>query len=163
MAYPRFQRSRDFKQFTRTGGDLTLNSTSWADLPTIGTTWDATLPAEAGDILEAGLSGVIDSAAVIVYFDVQTIVSGSALNSFGSRAAVATANKGVAAWYCAVSVLSNLAGGVMYPVVAGDLTSGSVTVRLRYLSSAATARNLHATVDYPLHWYVKNLGPGDPN
>ena len=165
MTYPRFQRSRDFKTWIRTAGDLTLNSGAavWADLPTIGTTWDTALAAQTGDVLEANLSGIIDSAAVIAYFDVVTIVSAAAVNSFGSQTAVANANKGVMAWYSAISVLNNLSGPAFYTLVAGDLSGGLVTCRLRYQTLTATNRNLHATVDYPLQFTVRNLGPVDPH
>lgn len=164
MSYPRFQRSRDFKQFIRTAGDLTLNSNAtWANLPTIGTTWDIVLAAQSGDTVECGFSGVIDSAAVTQFFDVATIVSAAAVNSIGSQVAVSNSNQGVMAWYCAISVLVAFGGSVMYPLVVGDISSSTVTLRLRYKGDAATNRNLHATAGYPLHFWAKNLGPADPN
>ncbi len=164
MSYPRHQLSRSFKVFRRTAGDLTLTANAvWADLPTIGTTWDISLAAQVGDVVEAGLSGVVDSAVVITYFDVVTIVAATATNSFGSGTAVANANKGVMAWYCATTVLNNLAGSILYPLVAGDISAGAVTVRLRTQNATATTRNLHATVDFPLAFWAKNLGPMDPN
>lgn len=164
MAYPRHQRARDFKVFTRTAGDITLSANLvWTDLPTIGTTWDITLQANTGDVLLAGISGVVDTASVVTFFDVQTIVSGTATNSFGSQTTVINANRGVMAWYCAINVLNNLGGSAMYTVVAGDIVSGGVTCRLRNENASATTRNLHATVDYPLQFWIRNLGPVDPN
>jgi hypothetical protein len=150
--------------FRRTAGDITLNANAaWADLPTIGTTWDITLAAQVGDVIEAGLSGVIDSAVTISYFDVVTIVAGVATNSFGSGTTPANANKGVMGWYCATTVLNNLTGSVLYTLASGDLSAGLVTVRLRSQNSNATTRNLHGTVDFPLAFWAKNLGPMDPN
>lgn len=161
MAYPRHRRSRAHKFFIRTAGDITLSSAAltWTDLPTITTSWDASLQAQVGDTLEASISGVIDAAAVISYFDVQTIVASTPTNSFGSQTTVANANKGVVGWYCAINVLNNLSGSAMYAVVAGDISGGLVTCRLRQQQASTTTRNLHATVDYPLQFSVKNLGP----
>lgn len=164
MAYPRYQAARSHKFFRRTAGDLTLNSNGvWADLPTIGTTWDVTLAAQVGDVIEAYLSGVADSAVTNSFFDVHTIVATVATTAFGSGVAVSNTNKGNMGWYTAVSAVAVLTGVCRYTLQAGDISAGLVTVRLRYQNSSATTKNLHATADYPLQFGAKNLGPADPN
>ncbi len=163
MGYPRHQRARDFKHFLRTAGDLTLNSAVWADLPSIGTTWDITLTAQTGDTVLCGLSGLVESAATIQLFDVQTIVSTVATNSIGTQAAVSNSNGGVTGWYGATGVVVPVGGSAMYALVAGDIVTGTVTLRLRYRQSSAVNRTLNATAVYPLHFSARNLGPQDPN
>lgn len=144
--------------FTRTAGNLTLNSTVWADLPTIGTTWDITLAAAAGDTIECSLTAVCDSAAVNTFFDVVSIVGGSVTNSFSTGAAPNNSNDGVGAWYMRNGVSQKSAGSFMYALQAGDVSGGNVVLRLRYREDSATNRNLHATALFPLQFTAKKLG-----
>lgn len=161
MSYPRHQLARAFKYFTRTAGSLTLNSTSWADLPTIGTTWDITLQAQVGDVLEAGITGVWDNQAVVGALDAATVVSAAALNNFSTSSATGS---GVESWRGDASEAYDAIGGsYFYTVVAGDLSAGTVTVRPRYRTATAANKTLYATSDNPLRWWVRNLGPQDPN
>lgn len=161
MSYPRFQRSRDFKHFTRNSGDLTLNSTAWADLPTIGTTWDAVLAAQVGDIIECGVSGFWNSQNVVGHLDVATIVSAAPVNYFAT--AGGASGYGVPSWAGVANNQSNAGGSFMRALVAGDISAGMVTLRLRYRTSSAVNKTLYAQTDLPLHFWAKNLGPPDPN
>lgn len=165
MSYPRFQASRAFKFFTRTAGDLTLNSNGvWADLPTIGTTWDISLAGQVGDVIEASLSCFVGSAVVGVSLDVFTIVSAAAVNAFSNGVAANNANAGgVQAWYAAFSSNISNGGSVFYALQAGDISSGTVTVRLRYQTDVATNRTVKATTAFPLQFSARNLGPVDPH
>lgn len=163
MAYPRYRAARSHKSFLRTAGNLTLNSTSWADLPTVGTTWDLVLAAQVGDTVEVGLSARIDSEAVELYLDVVTIVSAAAVTSVGNQAAPSSTTRGVSAWTGIPSVVGKAAGSALYTLVSADISSGTVTLRLRYRTSSATNKVLNAVADYPLHFWGKNLGPADPN
>lgn len=161
MAYPRFQRARDFKFFNRTAGDLTLNSTVWADLPTIGTTWDATLAAQVGDVIEAGMTGVWNTDVVFSYLDAVTVVGGAVVNHFGTSAA---SGSGVESWRGNTSSqFDPIGGSIYYALVAGDISAGTVTVRPRFRTSAAINKVLYASSLNPLQWRVRNLGPADPN
>lgn len=160
MSYPRFQLARSHKHFTRSVGNLTLNSSTWADLPTIGTTWDAVLSAQVGDTIEAGVSGVLGAENVQIHFDVATIVAGVVTNYFGSGT---VSNAGVCAWLAEAVQTTNIGGSAMRTLVAGDISAGTVTLRLRYRGSAATSRTLYASADLFFQFFVKNLGPVDPN
>jgi len=153
---------KDFGSFTRTAGDLTLNSTSWANLPTIGTTWDVALSAAVGDTIECDLSAVADSAGINTFFDVVTVVSGSVVNSISTGATPSDSNDGVSSWFMASGSAQRAAGSIQYVLQAGDISSSGVaTLRLRYREDGATNRNLHATALFPLQFSAKNLGrPG---
>lgn len=149
------------KQFSRTAGDLTINpgNTNWANLPTIGTTWDATLNAAVGDQIEAGLVAVLDSAAVNTFFDVVSIVSSAVVNSLSTGTTPSNSNDGVASWFAPASVSSKAGGSIWYVVQSGDLSSNQITVRLRVREDAATNRNLHAAALFPLQFWARNIGP----
>lgn len=163
MSYPRFQRSRDFKFFQRTAGNLTVNSTTWADLPTIGTTWDAVLPAQAGDVIECGLVAfVAPSGTTYTIMDVASIVAGAAVNYWGGWSGAST-GWGVQAWLGVNTVGHSKGGSVMKTLVAGDLSAGTVTCRLRYRTDNAANQTLCGDAIQPLQFWVKNLGPMDPN
>jgi len=160
MGHPRYRLARAHKVTTRSAGNLTLNSTNWAN---VDTGLDITLAAQAGDVLEASLSAVVDANAVILYLDVVTVVSAAPVNSFGKKGAVTAAPlpAGVSSWYCAASVLTMVGAPIHYTAVAGDLASGLVTLRLRYATATATNRILNADSNVPVEFCVKNLGPAD--
>lgn len=162
-SYPRFQRARDFKFFTRTAGNLTLNSTAWADLPTIGSTWDITLAAEAGDVIECGISAVWGAEAVYGSLDVVSMVSSSPVNAWGGSATSGSTGSGVGAWQGPTGINDGSGGPVMRTLVSGDISAGTVTVRLRYRTNTAANKTLFGSVDNGFQFYAKNRGPADPN
>lgn len=163
MSYPRFALARSHKFFNRTAGSLVLNNnTSWVDLPTIGTSWDITLAAQIGDVIEVGASGVWDNQAVLGFLDVCTIISGSAVNYFGTGGDVG--GSGIENWRGDASEAYDAIGGSFYyALVSGDISSGVVTLRLRYRTGSAANKTLYATTTNPLQFRAKNLGPVDPN
>ncbi len=168
MAYPRHQRSRDFKFFTRTVGNLSLVPAGniWADLPTIGATWDAALTAAIGDVIEVGLSATSDHiAGTNTFFDVFSMISGAVVNSFASGVAAINTSTGISSWWHSNAIAGQKsAGSVMYTLQAGDISGGIVIARLRYRNDGTTAaRNLYGTAAMPLQFWAKNLGPADPN
>lgn len=161
MAYPRFQRARQFKKVVYTGGNITLNATALTELAAL----DMVLTAQVGDQIKYGISGRLDSAAVATGFDVYTIVSSARVNPFGpGLSASLGSTQGVPGWYGPTGVPSLLTGEILGPPLAvGDLASGEVRMRLVVAQTAATARNLHATANVPLIVWAQNLGPADPN
>lgn len=161
MAYPRYQLAKQFKVTTRSSGDLTLNSTNWAN---VDTGLDITLAAQVGDTLEATLSARAAADAVHLYLDVVTLVSAAPVNSFGKRGAVQTTPGiiGIAGWYCTSGTSGVPGGPAHYVVVSGDLTSGLVTLRLRYATNTATNKTIFADgTSHIIEFCVKNLGPVD--
>lgn len=158
MATPRFLPSRRHKKWTRTAGTLSITSATWADLPTIGTTWDTPIAAQVGDTIETGLSGLWNDQAFEGHIDVFSIIGGAAVNGFSGG------TQGPTCWWGRASFVFVAGGSVMYDVQAGDLDGdGMVTCRLRAKLSSAGSKELLATTALPLHWWVRNLGPPDPN
>lgn len=163
MAYPRHQASRAHKKFTRTAGDLTLNSGTWADLPTIGTTFDIVLAAQTGDTIEATIAGRMGSEAFTASLDVVTIVAAAFVSSFATQS-TARPTVGASPWRGLTGVESNVGGSMMFTLAAGDVSSGTVTLRVQYSEVAAGNKTLYAgTAVAPFHFTAINLGPVDPN
>jgi hypothetical protein len=163
MAYPRFQRARSFKFASRTSGDVSINSTTWVN---VDTGLDITLDAQVGDVIEANLVCRV-SAASTPYFvaDFHTLVSGTPTNSLVTGGAPGTSPASSFAGWARANVpnaptYAYLDGSVLYAVQAGDLSSGTVTLRLRAVSSAAVT--VFAS-DPALKVFAKNLGPADPH
>lgn len=161
MAYPRFQRARAFRTARSTAGDITLNSTAWAN---VDTALDMTIEAQVGDVLMYTPSALTGAQTVDTYFDVVTLVSSAPLNSFAKAGAVEASpgTMGWQAWFCLPTALMTLSGPAWYTVVAGDIVSGQVTTRLRYATFSATNRTLYRNANNPLAVMLHNLGPADP-
>ena len=156
MAYPRFQRSRDFK-YKNVNTQLTVNSTNWTN---VGTSIDITLSAQTGDVIEVNMDGLYASVAEYVFFDVCTVVSGSPVNYFGWGSSDPGSGEGIRAWYGSglAADFQSVGGGSVYELAGGDISNGTVTLRLRVRCKTGAARDV--TV---YHWWAKNLGPQDPN
>lgn len=52
---------------------------------------------------------------------------------------------------------------MLYTLNTGDISDGTVTLRLYYRQSSSTNRSLSAVSVLPFQVYAKNLGPADPN
>jgi hypothetical protein len=143
----------------RTTGTLTLNSNvAWAN---VDTGIDLTLNASANDVIEYAISAFVVAAAVELYFDVVTVVAGNPVTSFALDATPANppTSYGVQGWLSPQSVQANLSGSAFRTLSAGDISTGTVTLRLRYASSAATNRNVNASAPQPLEVWARNHGP----
>ena len=150
--YNRYARAK------RTSGAITLNSSLvWAN---VDTGIDLVLNASVGDVIEYSISAFLASAAVETYFDVVTVVSGSPVNSFGYDAAPAnpSTSYGIAGWTAPASVIYSVSGNFFRTLLAGDISSGTVTLRLRYATASATARTMSAAANQPLEVFARNLG-----
>lgn len=160
MAYPRGQRARAFKFTRRTAGDVTTSVTTWAN---VDTGMDLVLEAQVGDVIEASVSGLWNNDARAGYLDVATVVSGSPVNSFANAGAATSSPpfNGMCAWRGDTSLYTPIGGPAHYTIVAGDLSSGQVTLRLRMASGAAAAKTIFAGTSFALEFSVSNLGPVD--
>jgi len=152
---------KDFKRAVRTSSDIALGSVAsptWAD---VDTGLDLVLTASAGDMIEYGVSGLLATPSVDAYFDVATVVSNAPVNYFSSGSG-SPAVGGVSAWLVPGGSLHPLTGACLSPpLIAGDISNGTVTLRMRYSKAATTARTLYATAPDPLVVWAKNLGrPG---
>jgi len=157
MAYPRHQRSRDFKFLRRVGGNLTLTSATYAD---VDTTLDLTLAAQIGDVIEYAVLGLFGAENNSANLDGYSVVSGAVVNPWAASG-TGTAYTG---WYKPVTASAwPFGGSVMKALVAGDLSAGTVTLRLRGRRDGSTNVSVFGTTDIPLNVWAKNLGPQDPN
>lgn len=160
MAYPRFQRSRDFK-IDIVNSQFTISSTSWVNAT--GTS-DIVLPAQSGDIIEVQMEARYDGQTAgdeYKFVDVATIVGGSPVNYFGNGSADPAAGEGIHSWYGSgqgIGDYQSVGGGSVRELVVGDISNGAVTLRVRVRGDTVTGRDI---VIYK--WWAKNLGPQDPN
>jgi len=145
----------------RASTSITLNSTTWAN---VDTGLDLTLNASTGDVIEyvPSMFGP-NGYNVAVAFDVATIVSGSVVNVFSTDGAANNTYNGISGWYWTnssiINIYATVSGSAFYTLQAGDISSGTVTLRLRYKSDSATNRVLYATVDNLLKVWARNHGP----
>lgn len=162
MSYPRFQRSRDFKTARRTAGDFspTPSQTAWSNFDTAT---DVVLVAESGDVIEASVSAFVNNQNGEVNLDVVTVVSGSPVRAFSTGAAETAGTNGVSGWYKSDNIFGQMTGSILYVLQSGDISAGTVTLRLRVRSGTAAAKAIRASTTTPFAWWVKNLGPQDPN
>jgi hypothetical protein len=139
----------DTARAVRTSGNITLNSTSWAN---VNTGLDLVVPAQVGDVLLVTPDFMVGNQAVSAGLDVATIVSDSPVNTVG-------AGSDYGAWYLPASVFAPVGGPVQYVVQAGDISGGNVTLRLRYKTTSATNRTFYAGGggDLLATWSVVNL------
>ncbi len=163
MSYPRFQRSRDFKKALRTAGNVTIGTS----VINVDTGLDMTLVAEAGDVIEYGINASVATApGSDGSTTVATLVAGSPVNYFGGAGTLAV---GVcpSGWYTPNINVSGMVlpfgGPVLYTLVSGDISAGTVTLRLRAIGGGGGACAIRSTSSSPMNVYARNLGPLDPN
>jgi hypothetical protein len=104
-----------------------------------------------------GLSGMMGTENVEAYLDFATIVAASPVN-YVSGGSAGASNRGVVAWQGIQLANTHPGSGILYVVQAGDISGGTVTLRLRYRTSSGADKTLFATSDIPFHLFVKNLG-----
>lgn len=155
MAYPRFIRARTHKSVMRTSGNISVTSNSV--FVAFDTNLDIALEAQAGDTIEVGLSAMCDNTASPLDFDAAFIVGGSVTNWVSGGATT-----GVPAWNIRGSDYLHAGGSILKALLVGDVSGGQVTVRLFTAIEGTVARSVLATINTPVHFFAKNLGPADP-
>lgn len=149
----------DYAIGKQTGGNKTLNSTNWAN---VDTGWDLVLDAATGDILEVNVSAFWGNENVNGYLDIATIVSASPVNYLGSGPITASTGNGIPglAREGASTNVRPAASSIDYVVQSGDISGGTVTLRLRYRTGAASNLTLRAnSTDTPFLWSAKTFRP----
>lgn len=158
MAYPRFQRARNFKEAQKST-DTLLGNTNWG---AVDSAVDRTISAQVGDIIEVIFSASIsDTAANAAEVETVTMNGVTPINSMWNRttAPSGASGAGFPAWAVPSGVMTRLIGSLFYPVVAADIVNGLVSIQLRFRTGLATpTRSLT-----PFSIAYKNLGPVDPN
>lgn len=161
MSYPRYQAARGFKTARRTAGNVS-SPTGWGNFDTA---LDLVLAAQVGDYIEASVSAFVNSENGEVALDVGTLVSAAIVNVFSTGTTESSTGSGVAGWFQSNSIFNSIGSPILYPLVAGDLSAGTVTLRLRIRNTNApgAGKSIRANAAQPFVWTVKNLGPADPN
>jgi hypothetical protein len=151
-----------YAEYRRTAGNITLTgTTTWSTLTTIGTAGDLTLNATAGDVIEGIAMFAVGGENVELIFDWVTVVSGTVTNSFSLNAAAPAAftNLDRNVYYKINGSTQAVPGSLFRTLTAGDISAGTVTVRLRYATGAATNRTLFAGTVSPFTIAARNHGP----
>ena len=143
----------DYAFHKRTAADYTINSTTFTNLDT-GT--DLVLSASSGDVVEVGCMLVWGSEATTACLDVASIVSGSPVNYWGT--AGGSSDFGISSWIGTTGQTESAGASTMRALVGGDISGGTVTLRLRYRTTSATNKTLRASSTLPFLWWAKNLG-----
>lgn len=154
MSYPRHVLSRSFTHTTYTGGSYTLASTSWAAVDNVNL--PLSIYAQDGDVLEIGVNGIWGSENQTASLDVVTYVDG--IVNWVGGADADSGNYGIVGWYGQPNVPSPISGAILYTVQPADVEADGI-VGLRLMYRVTGSRTLSASVQYPLHWYAKNIGP----
>lgn len=137
----------DADRATRTAGSLTLNNSGgYVAVPSIG---DLTLACATGDIVEFTPNALTNNEAVTCSFDVGTIVAAAVVNRF------ANTTEGIQGWHARDSVFTNITGGYEYVAQAGDIDSGTITLRFLYKTGSAADKTMFAASDRPLRISAK--------
>ena len=156
---------KDFAQAKRTSGDITVNSTTFTN---VDTGLDLVMTAAAGDVIECKLmakGGKSTAGTTYLVFDFQTIVSGSPVNSVTSETTAGTGlTNSFPAWGEGLLVTNNngsspnrvFSGSKRYTLQAGDISGGTVTLRLRAFCGASCVVSAN---DPLLYVEATNLGP----
>lgn len=146
----------DFATSRHTSSNLTLNSTTWAN---VSGPADLVLAADAGDIVECSISCAVGNEAVDLYLDVVTMISTTVTNSFATNGAVSATGQGIVAWSSIGSRFERIGGCFYYKLVSGDISGSNVTLRLRYRTASATNRSVFCSTDNPFVFFARNHGP----
>lgn len=143
---------RGFQSVARTAGNLTLNSTAWANT---STTLDLTLAATTGDVIAADIAGLWNNDAVIGSLNVVAVASGE-----GMSTRTANTDFGWQAWRGHASVLTSIGGSASRAMASADISGGNVISRIRHRTGTAANKTFYAsTANGPLYFQVRNHGP----
>jgi hypothetical protein len=151
----------DFAQAKRTSSDVAINSTTFAN---VDTALDLVMTASAGDVIECEVvanASKDTSGTTYLVFDFHTIVGGSPVNSVTSETTAGTGlTNSFPGWGSGVmpqnTTRTVFSGTKRYALVSGDISGGTVTLRLRAFCGAAST--IKAS-DPMLYVRAKNLGP----
>jgi hypothetical protein len=169
MTYPRHQLSRAFRYLTNSAGHITVNTpaNTWQELaaesggPGTGV-FDLTIEAEVGDVIEGGFQALISNSTPDLYMDIKTIVAGAPVGSFVAQGATSATAPPCGPWFAPASTYQRFVGSHFYTILSGDIATGRVTFRPYAMGLSATNRLVFANTDTGFMFYVKNLGPPDP-
>ena len=141
----------DLARYTMTTATV---GTTWAALVTDGS-FDVTVDAVAGDVIEVGVSSIWSNVANFPYLDAATMVSGSPVNWVSTG--TSSHGSGPFGWfsanYLSAPVAATACGSWFYTVQSGDVVSGQVTFRL-YGKTLSGTRAMIPTADFPAQMWA---------
>lgn len=146
----------DFAHARRTAGNLTINGTSWANLDT---GLDLVLTAAAGDEVLISVTGFWGGEAVYAFLDAVSIVSGSPVNSWASNGAPDASGQGVRSWWGKTGTDWDIGGSISRTLVSGDISGGTVTLRLRTRTFSSANKTFLASTSDQFWWGAQVLRP----
>ena len=139
------------------GSNIAITSTTWV---VVESTLDATVNAAAGDVIEFGMSALIVASASTLFFDAVTFPGSVLTNALGSKAAFVNSGYQGPNWASLQNADICINSTILYTLVAGDISGGTVTVRLVAKLVDAGTKSIAVTSGFnPLIVYLKNLGP----
>lgn len=150
MAYPRFQKARNFK-FVNFTTDPSVTTTTFV---AVGGVTDLTIAAQAGDVIEAACFFRWNNEAFGGRITYATIVSSSVVTQPGN------VTYGLAGGYGGPSLYTNILLSHRLVLTASDISNGLVTVRLLAKVDTAGTKTIEG-VSGGSQFAVMNLGPQD--
>lgn len=135
---------------TRTSGDVVMNATVFT---AVDSALDLAVTAQAGDVISYGHSGFLSNETINTGFNVWTMNGGTQVNP------LSVGSEGIGALFHVGPAFSESSGTVLYQVLAGDVFSGKVTLRLFYKANVAGNKSLRANTGLPFHLWAFNHGP----
>lgn len=126
-----------------------------ATLVNFDTGLDLVVDGAAGDLIEVGILVQAKTEAANGDFNVATIVSGAEVNRIGGTGTTGT----IPAWTMrSTPNYFGSSGSATYVLQSGDISAGSVTLRLLALTGGGDSKQYFANSSQPFKWYVKNYG-----
>jgi hypothetical protein len=141
------------KKVTRTSGNIVINNTAWTALDT---GMDLFVAAVVGDTIEMTVNFATGPEGVSAFFDVGTIVSAAVVNRVSGTGA---AEYGIQGWTAPLNLSMYESGSYFYTVLAGDLSGGTVTMRLLFRTQNAVNKTVYANTGNPCQFAISNRGP----
>lgn len=143
----------------KTGGDVSGSvASSWVAIN--GSTWDLTIPAAAGDLVEAGFAGrFIQQGGDACWLDLLSIVASAPVNSWARDGAYTTGGAGMQ--FCPLNQDLCFAQARSRVLAAGDVSGGNLTLRPYWRSNGTSGSQYMcaSTSAMPLFLFIRNYGP----
>lgn len=133
---------------SRTSGNQTITSTSWTN---VDTGIDITMTeVESGDWIGITVNGMWGSGDQPGRLDAMVVNSSNYVSgaAFGVRSWTGPNNGS--------PTFEPIGGEIMYQVVGGDISGGSIVLRLRAHIAASGSKVLQSNSNSPLQWFAKN-------
>lgn len=138
-----------------TSGDYGTGSIGFGWREPFGSTSDIAVSALAGDLIEVSLNGQWNFSNSTDFLDVVAVTSYQHFGDGTTAAVTSTTGNGAPGWASTdASNIVGITGSVFRTLVSGDITTGTVT--LRVIARTSAGRTLRANSTTPLLFTVRN-------